>query len=223
MLDKNERRLKRIARTSIAGGLPPSLSLLEDLLDLLNRTRGLRGKRIVVILERMQEIEKMTAPIQPEEPMIVAESWRRTAPKKYKLHWEIEKARAILQRELSRYRFSPHAEVVMGGGGLVPSQWAIWWKSDSSAMHEKHLRMTPSEALEMILKLTQLSELNRLRCCMQCNQWLFARFRHQKFCSIKCQQRNFAQTPEWKEHRRDYMRRRYHLLKQHPQLKRKHR
>src|SRR5204863_303859 len=74
-------------------------------------------KKIVTILEMMLEIEEMTRPIAPEEPMIVAVEWEKTDPNKYKLHWEIEKRTALLERELSRYRFSPRAEVAMGGGG----------------------------------------------------------------------------------------------------------
>jgi len=223
MLDRDERRLKRLARIDISGGLPPSVNLLSDLIKFLNQTRTLRGKRIVVILEKMLELEEMTRPIAPEEPMIAALEWKRTDPQKFKIHWEIEKRRAILQRELSRYRFTPHAEVIVGGGGRGPSQWMAWWKGDSGTRPEKQLGIVASEALEMILKLTQLGDLTRLRRCTHCHEWLFARFRHQDFCSTLCQQKSYTQTPKWKEHRRRYMRDRYRLLRQNPRLKRRSR
>jgi hypothetical protein len=179
------------------------------LVQFLNKAKTDPGKRIVRILEKMLELEQMTKPIKPEEPMIAALEWKRTAPKKFKTHWEIEVRTAILERELSKYRFTPHAAVVMGGGGQRPSQWAVWWRSDVKSGREKGLRMNASEALELILKLTQVGDLARLRRCSQCQNWLFARFRHQGFCSTKCQQKNYTQTDTWKAHRRAYMRRYY--------------
>lgn len=210
MLERDERRLERLARINIEGGLPPSVTLLSDLTKFLNQTKTSRGKNIVVILEKMLELEEMTRPIKPEEPMIgAAVEWERTDPKKYQVHWEIEIRRALLERELSKYRFTPHAEVVMGGGGQGPSEWAVWWKGDLGSRSEEHLRMRASEALELILKLTQVGDLTRLRRCNQCRKWLFARFRHQTFCSTKCQQKNYTQSDAWKAHRRAYMRRYY--------------
>ena len=209
MLERDERRLARLARTHIEGGLPPSATLVTDLVKFLNHTGTVRVKKIVGILESMLELEEMTRPIAPEEPMIAALEWERTDPVKFKVHWEIEKRSALLGRELSTYRFTPHAEVVMGGGGQRPSQWAAWFKGSSRERPERKLRMTASEALELILRLTQAGDLARLRRCKECQKWLFARFTHQVFCSTKCQQKNFTQTDEWKEHRRQYMRRRY--------------
>jgi hypothetical protein len=154
----------------------------------------------------MLELEDLTNSIKPEEPMIAAVEWERTDPKKYRVHWEIEKRRAMLQRDLSKSRFTPHAAVAMGGGGQRPSQWAVWWQGDLDAGQEG-LRLRPSEVLELILKLTQVGDLTRLRRCAQCQKWLFARFRHQTFCSTKCQQKNYTQSDAWKAHRRAYMRR----------------
>jgi hypothetical protein len=208
MLYRDDNRLKRLWRVQIEGGLPPSVTLISDLIEFLNKTATRPGKKIVMILERMLEIEEMTRPIMPEEPMIVAVEWEKTDPNKYKLHWEIEKRRALLERELSRYRFTPRAEVAMGGGGKGPSVWAAWWKGNDSR-REEGLRFVAPEALELILKLTQTGDLTRLRQCNQCQKWLFARFRHQTFCSTQCQQRNYTQSDTWKAHRRAYMRRYY--------------
>ncbi len=208
-LERDRRTLERLEKTSIAGGLPPSLTLLDDLIKFLNQTRTSRGKKIVMILEKMLELEEMTKPIRPEEPMIAAIEWERTDPKKYQVHWEIEKRGAMLQGELSKYRFTPRAEVAMGSGGHGPSEWAVWWKGDLGARPEKHLGMGASEALEMILKLTQVGDLTRLRRCGNCKHWLYARFRHQTFCSLKCQQKYYTRSDAWKAHRRNYMRRYY--------------
>jgi hypothetical protein len=220
MLDREARKSERLVGINIAGGILPSVSLIPDLIKFLNETKTSRGKRIEAILEQMLELEEMTRPIEPEEPMIAAVEWQRTDPEKYQLHWEIEKRRAMLQRELSKYRFTPHAEVAMGGGGKGPSVWAAWWKGHS-AKAERHLRMDATEALETILRITQIGDLARLRHCAQCQNWLFARFTHQTFCSMKCQQKNYTQTEQWKKHRREYMRNRYRLLKRNPRLKRR--
>lgn len=205
---RDDNRLERLGRVHIEGGLPPSVTLVSDLIEFLNKAKTRPGKKIVTILEMMLEIEEMTRPIAPEEPMILAVEWERTDPEKYKLHWEIEKRKALLERELSRYRFTPRAEVVMGGGGKGLSVWDASWKGDDSGREER-LRMTAPEALELILKLTQVGDLTRLRHCGQCQKWLFARFRHQTFCSTQCQQKNYTQSDAWKAHRRAYMRRYY--------------
>jgi len=210
MLDREERTSERLARVNIAGGLiSSSLTLLSDLIKFLNQTKTARGKKIVMILEKMLELEEMTRPIKPEEPIWAAVEWQRTDPKKYELHWEVDKRTAMLQRELSHYRFTPRAEVAMGGGGNGPSVWAAWWKGDLGLRREEHLGMSASEALELILKLTQIGDLTRLRRCTQCQKWLFARFRHQTFCSTKCQQKNYTKSDSWKAHRRAYMHRYY--------------
>jgi len=205
---RDEAGRKRLEKVHITDSLLPTGSLFEDLEDFLNRAKKPNGKRIVTILERMLELERLTSPIPPEEPMIAALEWKRTDPKKYEIHWEIEKQRAFLRRELSKYRFTPRAEVVMGGRGRAPCEWAAWWRW-SSGRHEKHVRMDAGEALQMLLKLVQIGYLNRLRHCLQCDRWLYARFRHQEYCSVKCQQKHYTKTPEFKAHRRQYMRQRY--------------
>jgi len=182
------------------------VTLLNDLIKFLNQTGTSQGKKIVMILEKMLELEQITRPIKPEEPMIAALEWKRTDPQKYQLHCEIYEREQILKKELSKYRFRPRAAVVMGGGGKGPSQWSVWWRGDSDGTSEEHVGMRVTEALEMILRLTQIGELTRLRRCNECQKWLFARFRHQAFCSTKCQQRNYTQSDAWKAHRRAYMR-----------------
>jgi hypothetical protein len=210
MLKRDKSRSERLERINIESALVPAYAPLVYLIEFLNQTKTPQGKRIVMIVEKMLELEAMTSPIKPEEPMFgAAVEWERTDPQKYQLHWEIEKRRVLLERELSRYRFTPRAEVVMGGGGKGPSMWIAWWKGDASLKKEGVLKMTASEALVLILKLTQVGDLTRLRRCTHCQKWLFARSRHQTFCSTKCQQKSYTQSDAWKAHRRAYMRRYY--------------
>jgi hypothetical protein len=64
----------------------------------------------------------------------------------------------------------------------------------------------PSNALTGVVILAQQGTLNRLRECLRCGNWLYARFRDQKVCSTKCQQAYYWSSSEWKAHRRVWMR-----------------
>jgi hypothetical protein len=208
MLDRrqHERTLARLAKVSISGALPPSVSLIEDLVKFLNEARRPQGKRIVLIVEQMLEIDAMTRSM---EGIVWPElSLKKSNPEKFKRQWEVEMKTALLRKELSRYRFIPCAEVGVGGNGGA-SEWFAWWRGESHQRQEKHLRMIASEALELVLKLTQIGQLTRLRHCVHCQKWLYAKFRHQTFCSMKCQQKHYTQTDEWRAKRRQYMRKYY--------------
>jgi hypothetical protein len=208
-LDKTDRDYsarKRLLRAKIGDMLLSTFTLFDDLPGFLNATKTRSGKRIVQILEQMLQLEVMTAPI--TGVVWALASLKRTDPDKFKLRWEIVKKTALLERELARYRFIPRAEVIVGGGGSGPSEWNALWRWSNST-YEKHLRMSPGEALQMILKLTQIGYLTRVRRCARCQKWLYARFRHQIFCSVTCQQKNYTQTERFRDHRRRYMRKRY--------------
>lgn len=73
----------------------------------------------------------------------------------------------------------------------------------------------PSEAQAAfyVSKLTELGLVDRIRSCGWCTTWFFAKFRHQRFCKKECQQKAYAVTPEWRSHRRDYMR---NYRREHP-------
>lgn len=200
------RMLERLEKANISAGFGFSITLLKDLTRLLNQTRTQRGKKVVHILEQMLELESLAGPI--DGILCVPEGLEKTNPKKYKQLWDIAVKNLYLNRELVSYQFRPRAEVCVGGNGHA-SEWATWWGRDSRERREPHLRLAPSEAVELILKLTGIGELNRLRRCSHCNQWLYARFRHQNFCSMKCQQKHYTQTDEWKARRRAYMRNYY--------------
>lgn len=215
---ENQATLDRLQRIRLEGGLLPEVTLLGDLIKLLNRTRTTQGKRVVRILEKMLEIEVMTKPL--TGMLWPAMSLKKTDLKKFQLLVEIDQKTALLNQELASYRFRPHAVVGVGGGG-GPSEWVAWWKGDSREKRDPQLRMLPSEALELILKLTQIRYLTRLRRCMFCNKWLYAKFQHQIFCSTTCQQKHFTQRPAWKAHRRAYMRDRYHRFVKNPLRMRK--
>lgn len=66
-----------------------------------------------------------------------------------------------------------------------------------------------------VLDLAQLADedlLIRMKKCT-CGLWMFARFSHQRFCSVKCREKEFRSSPEWKAYRRKKAREYYQLHK----------
>lgn len=179
------------------------------------------GRRIIQILQEMLELEKIEPPVWSESidgPMMVMKGGkavpnpllRKVAPEKYKLQLEIEKRKFVLNRELARYRFLPFASPRWGG------RWLLIWQIQPRARKKLILRrgvleLDDGTALQMILDLARAGYLTRLRRCSHCRRWVYAKFRHQNFCSTKCQQKHYTQSEEWKAHRREYMRRYYQL------------
>jgi hypothetical protein len=210
---RHERTLERIQRANLAGGLLPSATLLEDLIKFLNQPRTGQGMRVGRILEQMLGIEEMTKSI--KGIVLPAMSLKRTNPAKFKLLCEIDDEVALLQRELAKFKSVPRAVVAVGGNGGA-SEWATWWGHPSET-RGRGLRIRPSEAVEAIVRLTQIGCLTRLKRCANCRKWLYAKFRHQAFCSVTCQQKNYTQSERWKAHRRQYMRNYYQSTYRRPE------
>src|SRR5262245_53023640 len=109
MLYEHQRIQERLERMNIPGGLPPSATLLNDLIRFLNGTRTTRGRRVVTILECMLEIEAMARGV---EGVILPDiSFRKTDPSRFELLCVIDHKMVELQKELEYYRFLPRAEV----------------------------------------------------------------------------------------------------------------
>jgi hypothetical protein len=66
--------------------------------------------------------------------------------------------------------------------------------------------MDVSKAIRCLVQLGEQGLLNRMRECPKCGKWLYATFRHQKFCSTKCQQASYRSSEQWKAHRAVWMR-----------------
>jgi hypothetical protein len=99
--------------------------------------------------------------------------------------------------ELSKHRMWPDLESVASPKG--PSQassMAFGWKCAQSPV---------TRAVLQIMLLGQEGLLSRVRSCLKCRRWFFARFRHQNFCETPCQQKFYRDNPEWREGRRKYM------------------
>lgn len=47
--------------------------------------------------------------------------------------------------------------------------------------------------------------LDRIRQCLTCGKWIYARFQRERFCSGPCREKAFRSSPEGKEKRKKYM------------------
>jgi hypothetical protein len=180
-------------------------------------------KRIIGILEDMQLLERLEEPIWGETkaesdslgsaPFMVVRKGRavlnpvlrRIAPIKYEQQLEIEERKHAINQGLAMNAFHPY---------VWPSKhrkWMVMWQiqrrpATKDRIYRGVLEMDDCMALQMVLDLARAGYLDRLRRCTCCTMWLYAKFKHQNFCSTKCQQKHYAQSPDWKAKRRDYMR-----------------
>jgi hypothetical protein len=111
---------------------------------------------------------------------------------------DVARKKDLLDDELSKYQFVPDLSPRPAGGWTIEWQILIRGKAKSQSID--------NSALQMILRFATGGQLNRLRKCSLCSHWMYAKFRHQMFCSTKCQQRHYAQSEKWKLYRSKYMR-----------------
>jgi hypothetical protein len=154
--------------------------LLSQLVCYLNNARAAKDKNIVGILERLLDLEKVEAA-------------------------KIDGPLNELNRDLRRYQFRPLVTPWYDANWHA-TRWVLHWYSGRPGRKP----MATFGALDMIVDLARAGHLSRLRRCNHCRKWLYAKFRHQVFCSQQCQQNNYTETEAFKAHRREYMSRRYH-------------
>jgi len=176
-------------------------------------------KEVLVLLEEMLELEKMERPLwgetkkETEVPMMVTRAGRtvpnptlaKIAPEKYKQELAITEKTHRINATLHKYLFLPR----IWSTGQRP--WVVMWDVRPNTPKRTELRagmleLNDGMALRLILDFAKAGYLNRLRRCLHCKKWLYAKFRHQDFCCTNCQQKHYAKSPEWKAKRRDYMR-----------------
>ena len=205
-----------VSKSNIATALVPD-ALLAELINHLNRPIGREKSRVIRILEEMLELERIEPPVWNENvnrPLVEMADGRKSlnpelktiAPAKYQLQLEIHNREDSINRQLSRYRFLPH---VSPHGSA--RRWRVTWEINSSRA-AKDNKTDPNQrtlpegiALQLILDFARAGYLNRLRRCSHCQKWLYAKFRHQAFCSTKCQQTYYTNSDEWRRKRREYM------------------
>ena len=82
-----------------------------------------------------------------------------------------------------------------------PNRWRMKWNPVGTMDSEQYL------ALWKLLHLAEKGLIGKLKECAKksCGRWFYARFKHQRFDSEKCQQETFKTNPEWRKKRARYM------------------
>lgn len=113
-------------------------------------------------------------------------------------------ALAKVQRELARHKMRP---MIMGRAAVPRKQKNIkpqmntgfWWTWDYG-------KDPATRAVHLLMQLCEAGYFSRIRNCKKCTAWFFAKYRHQVFCSQKCQIAHYRRTDKFKAHHRDYTR-----------------
>jgi hypothetical protein len=137
-----------------------------------------------------------------------SKGWRsRTAGKKFMRVLKRESFRSPRILTRARAEFTP-ARLALSLEECTYSadkRWVLnWYYPDERRRPADAFRK--GQALSCFIVLAEYGRLDRMRECLRCGMWLYARFSHQRFCSTKCQQAHYWASPEWKAHRRQWMR-----------------
>jgi hypothetical protein len=103
-----------------------------------------------------------------------------------------------IDRELANYRFQVETRHVQDLGkykGFGEQRWLFRWSCKQG-----------ERVALMMLTLVGLAErglLRRLRCCIRCSKWFYAKFNHQRFCGKDCQVLHYQTGEYWKQRRRN--------------------
>jgi len=112
-----------------------------------------------------------------------------------------------LRKELRRYVYYPDLTVFHG--------WVnVHWLPVRGQKYGRRFgnQYTEMDAVLDICDVAAAGILRRVKKC-DCGRWLFARFEHQRFCSVKCREKAFRSDPLEKAKRRDWARKNYWIHK----------
>jgi hypothetical protein len=132
-------------------------------------------------------------------PYLSGLSWSVTDFPDVMVSRQFAHSRAEARKELSRHRAWPDLGTVTNPTGH--------WKGSRLEFHWNCGNDPASEAVLQIVLLGREGTLWRVRRCLKCGLWFYAKFHHQKFCRTACQQEHYKKSPEWREVRRKYMQR----------------
>jgi hypothetical protein len=176
----------------------------EVLVDWLNsKKRGPDHGRIERLLLNLQILNQVFG------GDITAKEFSAANPKLRGLFWNVKDIAQIMGREfnralravrseLRRHQFSPDLNVFIGKQSAHQgNSLQFKWRTENSAS---------AKAVLNIVLLGHARLLAHVRKCLACKRWYYAKFGHQNFCTLACQQRHYKSSSAWREHRREYMR-----------------
>jgi hypothetical protein len=99
-----------------------------------------------------------------------------------------------INRKLARYVASPAFTFPHNQSLPLNSTWA------PKASHNSGVEYSEFRYVLVVMKLARDEKLDRIRACKLDQRWFYAKLRHQVFCSEKCQQKAFRQSPDFKKY-----------------------
>jgi hypothetical protein len=218
-ISKRMGRFQRFKLRGISTQWAAPKAYLDAVVGFLNDPKAPGRGKIIRVLSEMLAIEKMPTPIfdgaklgvPPDELLIRTTRTGKEVPHpkirgshEWKEHSAREKRIGALNRELAEYKFQAQMLPMWIG---PPNFWHTVWGLESRREERRGGQgLSEAQVIQTIFNLASAGYLNRLRQCGHCQKWLYASKISQKFCSFKCQQKQYTQSEAWKEHRRRYMR-----------------
>jgi len=103
-----------------------------------------------------------------------------------------------IDQELSKYRFQVETVHVQDSGrykAFSEQRWLFRWTCKQG--------QRVAAMMLAVVRLAELGLLRRLRPCIRCSRWFFAKFNHQRFCGKRCQELHYQTGEYWKQRRRN--------------------
>jgi len=182
----------------------------EDLLTWASTTKSEGSARINAILQLIVELENLS--LRNGNKKEHTFGWRGrvftarvnmgkgTYPERSDKEGQLAQELNLL---LLRYKLSPWYWVTLGDYPIFG-----WWSGKNRPKDEEDPTedawFTEEDAIVAIVDLARAGYLCKIRRC-DCGDWFFASFSHQKFCCVRCQQKYYRSSEEYKAMRRAYM------------------
>src|SRR5215472_1087779 len=99
-----------------------------------------------------------------------------------------------IDQELSKYRFQVETVHVQDSGrykAFSEQRWLFRWTCKQG--------QRVAAMMLAVVRLAELGLLRRLRPCIRCSRWFFAKFNHQRFCGKRCQELHYQTGEYWKQ------------------------
>jgi len=188
----------------------------DQILPWLNRGTNRRGKRrMEELLSALHEFHSISFPSDRGLKGLEIKGKFRMAKMLLVKRWEdiqpAGRAHRRINQALSRYLLTPQL------GSPTEFGWQVYWYPPHKRRNARKIESEASVLLN-VLELAKQGQVDRLRRCDGCAKWHFAKFKHQRFCSTKCQQGHYKKSPSWRNHRLAYMRR-YRRIRNLPNVK----
>jgi hypothetical protein len=182
----------------------------EDLLTWVSVTKSAGAARINTILELIVELDELSRKKVDEEEhtfgwhgrVFTARVKMRGGSSPTRSDQEVQLADELSNR-LLRYKLSPNYWMTLGDFPIM-GWWS--WKNRPKDKEDpaEDAWFTEEDAIIAIIDLAREGLLCKVRRC-HCSDWFFAKFVHQKFCCLRCQQKYYRSSENYKAKHRAYV------------------